>query len=37
MPNLTPGSLSDVDTEANSRERYIPTTSVDEYSATLPR
>ena len=36
MANLTVGGPSDVDT-TNARGRYIPTSSVDEYAATLAR
>ena len=36
MASLTLGGSSDVDT-GNSRGRYIPTTSVDEYAATLAK
>jgi len=36
LPSLTLGGPSDVDS-GNSRGRYIPTTSVDEYAATLAK
>ena len=36
IPNLTVGGPSDVDT-TNARGRYIPTTSVDEYAATIAK
>jgi len=36
IPNLTLGGSSDVDS-GNARGRYIPTTSVDEYAATLAK
>lgn len=36
VPDLTVGGPSDVDT-SNARGRYLPTTSVDEFAATLAR
>jgi uncharacterized protein (DUF1501 family) len=34
-PNLTPGGPNDTDSGTNPRGRWIPTTSVEQYAATL--
>jgi uncharacterized protein (DUF1501 family) len=36
-PNLTPGGPNDTDSGTNPRGRWIPTTSVEQYAATLAR